>query len=191
MEILSALRSEDERRMNMARYIDADKLIRHLKDEHEKCTPPNDDRQGEVAYGAMLGLKMAISYAETLSTADVVPRAEYEALQIELDAMRGAANSYKMHYEEAKAQVEEWKAIANDLQNQILKLIEEMEIYQEHIDYDITYAKDIKAEAIKELLERAEDRVTYFEDECGAFVPFVDCRDLDAIAEELSEEGAE
>ena len=137
------------------------------------------------------GLRIAARDVRKQPTADVVPRAEYEALQIELDAMRGAANSYKMHYEEAKAQVEEWKAIANDLQNQILKLIEEMEIYQEHIDYDITYAKDIKAEAIKELLERAEDRVTYFEDECGAFVPFVDCRDLDAIAEELSEEGAE
>ena len=130
-------------------------------------------------------------WLELLPAADVVPRAEYEALQIELDAMRGAANSYKMHYEEAKAQVEEWKAIANDLQNQILKLIEEMEIYQEHIDYDITYAKDIKAEAIKELLERAEERVTYFEDECGAFMPFIECRDLEAIAEELSEEGAE
>lgn len=33
-----------------------------------------------------------------IPTADVVPRAE-------LDAMRGAANSYKMHYENAKAEV--------------------------------------------------------------------------------------
>lgn len=32
-------------------------------------------------------------------TADVVPRAEYDNLKIELEAMRGAANSYKMHYE--------------------------------------------------------------------------------------------
>jgi len=34
-----------------------------------------------------------------IPTADVVPRAEYEALKIELEAMRGAANSYKLHYE--------------------------------------------------------------------------------------------
>lgn len=137
------------------------------------------------------GLRIATRDVRKQPTADVVPRAEYEALQIELDAMRGAANSYKMHYEKAKAEVEEWKARANDWQNQYLKLIDENEIYQEHIDQDIIYTKAIRAEAIKELLERAEERVTYFEDECGAFVPFIDCRDLDAIAEELNEEDAE
>ena len=89
-----------------------------------------------------------------------------------------------------KAEVEEWKARANDWQNQYLKLIDENEIYQEHIDQDIIYTKAIRTEAIKELLERAEERVTYFEDECGAFMPFIDCRDLEAIAEELSEEDA-
>lgn len=111
-------------------------------------------------------------------------------LEIELDALRGAANSLKMHLEKAKAEVEEWKARANDWQNQYLKLIDENEIYQEHVDQDIIYTKAIRAEAIKELLERAEERVTYFEDECGAFMPFIDCRDLEAIAEELSEEDA-
>ena len=37
----------------------------------------------------------AILYA---TTADVVPKSEVEKLTVELDAMRGAANSYKMHY---------------------------------------------------------------------------------------------
>ena len=32
-------------------------------------------------------------------SADVAPRSEVERLTIELEAMRGAANSYKMHYE--------------------------------------------------------------------------------------------
>ena len=31
-------------------------------------------------------------------TADVVPKSEAESLTLELNAMRGAANSYKMHY---------------------------------------------------------------------------------------------
>jgi hypothetical protein len=40
----------------------------------------------------------AIGFVESAPTADVVPR-------IELDAMRAAANSYKMHYESAKSEV--------------------------------------------------------------------------------------
>lgn len=113
----------------MARYIDADKLIAHLKDEIDACEPIFDGRANgkSVAYGTELGLKAAISFAETLSVADVVPKSEVARLEqdvtrlvqenedlkdsnehlavmleetkIELEAMRGAANSYKMHYE--------------------------------------------------------------------------------------------
>ena len=36
--------------------------------------------------------------------ADVVPRSEVERLTIELEAMRGSANSYKMQYEQAQAE---------------------------------------------------------------------------------------
>ena len=43
---------------------------------------------------------------ETCPTADVVPREE-------LDAMRGAANSYKMHYENAQTEVERLERILN------------------------------------------------------------------------------
>lgn len=66
----------NEESLDMPRYIDANKLIKHLKDEYKECTSPNDDRQREIAYGVMLGLKMAMSYVKTLSTADVVPRDE-------------------------------------------------------------------------------------------------------------------
>lgn len=57
----------------MSRYIDADKLIAHLKDEIEGCTPPVGGRPSgkSIAYGTELGLKMALSYAETLPSADV------------------------------------------------------------------------------------------------------------------------
>ena len=65
----------------MARYIDADKLIAHLKDEIEGCKQPFGSRANgkSIAYGTELGLKSAISFAKTLSTADVVPKSEVEA----------------------------------------------------------------------------------------------------------------
>ena len=62
----------------MARYIDADKLIAHLKDEIKECEIPFGSRANGkgIAYGTALGLKSAISFAETLSTADVIPKSE-------------------------------------------------------------------------------------------------------------------
>lgn len=58
----------------MSRYIDADKLISHIKDEIKGCATPVGDRANgkTLAYGTELGLKMALSFAETLPTADVV-----------------------------------------------------------------------------------------------------------------------
>ena len=35
---------------------------------------------------------------DKIPTADVAPKSEAESLTLELNAMRGAANSYKMHY---------------------------------------------------------------------------------------------
>lgn len=62
----------------MARYIDADKLIAHLKDEIKACKPKFNGRSNgkSIAYGTELGLKCAISFAETLPTADVAPKSE-------------------------------------------------------------------------------------------------------------------
>lgn len=64
----------------MPRYIDADKLIQQLKDEISECAPPVGGRANgkSVAYGTMLGLKMAISFAETLSEAPFVKRKKYK-----------------------------------------------------------------------------------------------------------------
>ena len=55
----------------MARYIDADKLIEHLKDNLRECGNPDVATQPRT-YGCSLGLKGALSYAETLPTTDVV-----------------------------------------------------------------------------------------------------------------------
>ena len=73
----------------MARYIDADKLIAHLKDEIRECEPPIGSRANgkSIAYGTKLGLKSAISFAETLSTEDVVPKSEVEEIFREFDNM--------------------------------------------------------------------------------------------------------
>ena len=60
----------------MARYIDADKLIAHLEDEIKECEIPFGSRANGkgVAYGTILGLKSAISFATALSTENVVPK---------------------------------------------------------------------------------------------------------------------
>lgn len=73
----------------MPRYIDAEKLIEHLKDEISRCEPPVGGRANgkSVAYGTMLGLKMAISFAETLPDEQVVPRERYENVLENLKAV--------------------------------------------------------------------------------------------------------
>ena len=71
----------------MSRYIDAEALTRDLIDNRS-------------FYPAIV--KRAIENAPTV---DVVPRSEVEELKVELEAMRGAANSYKLHYEKAKQEV--------------------------------------------------------------------------------------
>ena len=70
----------------MARYIDADALLNNLPDD--------------LPYKA--SVKRVLMQAPT---ADVVPKSEVAILNVQLEAMRGAANSYKMHYEKAKAEV--------------------------------------------------------------------------------------
>lgn len=71
----------------MSRYIDADKLVAHLKDEIEGCKPPVGGRANgrSVAYGTELGLKMAVSFAETLPAENVVSFAEYDSMQARLE----------------------------------------------------------------------------------------------------------
>ena len=76
----------------MARYIDADKLIGHLKDLIEECENPNVDTQ-PITYGTVLGLKGALSFAETLPTADVVEVKHGEWVG-------GEFNNYSGEYEE-------------------------------------------------------------------------------------------
>lgn len=56
----------------MPRYIDAEKMQSLLEEEIEGCGYPISDNK-PIAYGVTLGLKMALSYTKTLTTADVAP----------------------------------------------------------------------------------------------------------------------
>jgi hypothetical protein len=47
-----------------------------------------------------------------------------------------------------------------------------------------TKLKTVKVETIKSFTEKLKNEVTYHVDECDEFVPWVDCRDIDKLAEE-------
>lgn len=68
-------------------------------------------------------------------------KAEIEKLNIDLDAMRCAANSFKMHYDEAKSEA-------------VWDIATEYEAYKEAVEVALVEAR---AEAIKEFAERLKD----------------------------------
>lgn len=74
----------------MARYIDADKLRKELIDRQITTQFFNPRERHEIG--------CIIDMLDNAPTADVVTKSEAESLTLELNAMRGAANSYKMHY---------------------------------------------------------------------------------------------
>ena len=103
---------------------------------------------------------------------------EIEKLNVELVGMRGACNSYKMHYDNAQAEIERssnsakrWEDTAKDLliskekqQAEIERLQKHIqENLQKHIQKGIDLGKQLpemianaKAEAIKEFLNKAK-----------------------------------
>ena len=79
----------------MARYIDADALNKKKKYIFQTKGMPFPKSEWFIKADDLFGAP----------TADVVPKSEVERLTVELEAMRGAANSYKMHYENAKTEI--------------------------------------------------------------------------------------
>ena len=97
----------------MSRYIDADKLIAHLKDEIEGCCEPHYGGRingKSVAYGTVLGLKSAISFAETLSNTDVVKEI-FKKIKRELE------DAIKNNYEVRCERIEKHGEINEDFDN--------------------------------------------------------------------------
>ena len=84
---VSIFRKEND----MPRYIDADALIK-------KIFPYDVADRSRYTINA----KAVYEAIQKAPTADVVPKSEVERLSVELEAMRCAANSYKMHYKEAE-----------------------------------------------------------------------------------------
>ena len=94
----------------MPRYIDADEAIRLSKED-------------KLAW--VYDLTDLEEFLVGVPTADVVPK-------VELDAMRGAANSYKMHYDELKALYE--NLLADVRENAIRDICEICKYHDEHPD---------------------------------------------------------
>ena len=103
-----------------------------------------------------------------------------------MKALRCCADRYcKGCSEQGKANCRESiAALAWDL---ICRQKAEIAEYKKHIDQDIIYQKAVEVEAIKGFAEKLKENVTYFEDECGNFVPFVDCRDIEKLLETTGE----
>ncbi len=80
----------------MERYIEADSTIKAIRDKFNiyfEVPCDSDDRRVQEIIGKVKNV------IQEQPTADVVPKSEAERLTVELEAMRTAANSYKMHYE--------------------------------------------------------------------------------------------
>ena len=100
---------------------------------------------------------------------DLITRqqAEYENLKVENQSLRTAANSLKMHYEEAQAEVERLKRELDlVIENSISARYPHCVLYgngailtKSFEEYDELIA-DISAEAIKEFAERLKDKIT-------------------------------
>ena len=95
----------------------------------------------------------------TTSVFDLINRqkAEVEKLNIELQSMRSAANSYKMHYEKAQTEINKLKQ-ENDFFRKTIT-----ENAQRALEVTVEEIEKAKSEAIKELCEKRG--IKYVEDD--------------------------
>ena len=89
----------------------------------------------------------AIYAIRELPTADVVPKSEVERLTVELDAMRGAANSYKMHYEKARREVA--REIFEEIEKLTYRYLNDADYSGGDMIYDIAELKKKRTEEKK------------------------------------------
>ena len=88
-------------------FADQRKLVQKRYDRLEKQIKPDEPYTSERReFLSDLGRELSF-YNDVIEMLEngVVPKSEVESLKVELDAMRGAANSYKMHYENVKVEV--------------------------------------------------------------------------------------
>lgn len=116
-------------------------------------------------------------------------QAENERLEVENQSLRGAANSLKMNYKEAQAEIER-------LQNAYNQVAWERDIFaedmKEEIKKDCSYLmldiKTIKSEAVKEFAERVKEKIYTAHFGRGKnefFVTTINPDDLDNLIKEM------
>ena len=113
-------------------------------------------------YGCNIGLENLRNEALDLINRQ---KAEIENLKVENQSLRTAANSLKMHYEEAQAEIENYKHLDVILHTAIDKL-----------------TANIKSEAIKEFAERLKEKFSIAD--C---IVTVNNNDIDDLVEEMTE----
>lgn len=120
---------------------------------------------------------------------------EKEELTIELNAMRTAANSYKMHYEKLEAENERLKAdkkeLINDnaeLKNQLKEEIvgEDTDLSDELLKLHIEGIKEAKAYTVRKMQEEIKKRCIE-----GGIYPALVARTIDKVAKEMLNDGCE
>lgn len=92
----------------MARYIDIEGYRKIFDEEYKKTRQLISEGETHLDNLAE-GFSEAGRVIDKMPTADVAPKSEVERLTVELYAMRGAANTYKMHYENAMKEIERLK----------------------------------------------------------------------------------
>ena len=104
-------------------------------------------------------------------------QAEIERLNVDLVGMRGACNSYKMHYDNAKAEIKrltQFAELGNMRANDYRAMRDKLKAANEEIeelkkvvidDYASEYDSKIRAEAIKEFAERLKTEFSQYQRE--------------------------
>lgn len=120
----------------MARYVDVENFPKLFDEEYKKTRALID--QGETHLDNLAeGFLEADRVVRKMPTADVVPKSEIERLTVELEAMRTAANSYKMHYENlAKEIFEEIESIGGVCNGAFLFNTEIAELKKKYMEVD-------------------------------------------------------
>ena len=113
-----------------------------------------------------------------------IQKAEIEKLNVELVGMRGACNSYKMHYDNAKAEIERLKKLV-ERQEEI-----NQELYEEMVGRQKEEVHIAKKYAIKEFAERLKKFMhTKFKYLDAYEFEYVTENDIDNLVKEMVGEG--
>ena len=105
-------------------------------------------------------------FVSTQEVLDLITRqqAENENLKVEKQSLRSAANSLKMHYEEAQAEIEGLKPFEDKIAKFKSHIrVEDMLVFASSLEEWLEFCDNLKSEAIKEFCEKRG--IKYVEDD--------------------------